>query len=42
MDDELKNGCIYTKQFANDQVVTVNDIENMQYMIRKLVKEYNM
>lgn len=38
---ELDNGCIYTLQFADDQVVIANDMEDMQYMMRKLTEEYS-
>jgi hypothetical protein len=37
MEIELKEQCLYTIQFANDQ--TVNDIEDMEYMVKKLMKK---
>lgn len=37
---ELDNECIYTLQFADDQVVIANDVEDMQYMMRKFMEEY--
>lgn len=38
---ELVNKCMYTLQFADDQVVIANDKEDLEYMMRKLIEEYN-
>lgn len=38
---ELNNTCLYTLQFADDQVVIANDREDIEYMMRKLVEEYS-
>lgn len=32
--------CLYTLQFADDQVVLANDKDDMEYMVRKLIQEY--
>jgi hypothetical protein len=36
----LKEQCIYTFQFANDQAVITNDREDIENMVKKLMKEY--
>lgn len=33
--------CLYTIHFAADQVVLTNDKDDMQYMLRKRIEEYN-
>ncbi|XP_044755102.1 uncharacterized protein LOC123314054 [Coccinella septempunctata] len=38
---ELKDNYIYTLQFADDQAILAGDQEDMEYMVRKLVEEYN-
>lgn len=37
---QIKVGCIYTLQFADDQVVLSNVREDMEYIMRKLVGKY--
>lgn len=37
---QLNDRCMYTLQFADDQVVIANDKYDMQYMMRKLIAEY--
>jgi len=34
------NRTLYTLHFANDQVVIAQDKEDLEYMTRKLLKEY--
>lgn len=38
---EMNNKYIYILQFADDQVVIANDKDDMQYMMRKLIEEYD-
>lgn len=37
---DLGDVCLYTLQFADDQVIIANDKDNREYMTRKLLKEY--
>jgi len=37
---ELGEACLYTLQFADDQVVVINDKDDVAYMTRKLQEEY--
>lgn len=37
---QLNDTCIYTLQFADDQVVLAEDKEDLEYMTRKLKEEY--
>lgn len=38
---ELNDTCLYTLQFADDQAVIANDKDDMEYMVKKLVEEYD-
>ena len=40
MDIQLRNSFLFTLQFADDQAVMANDKEDMEYMLRKLIEEY--
>jgi len=37
---ELKKQCLYTFQFADDQAIIASNKEDMEYMMRKLMEEY--
>ncbi|XP_030767351.1 uncharacterized protein LOC115891091 [Sitophilus oryzae] len=37
---EIDNECLFTLQFADDQIIVANDKDDMQYMLRKLIEEY--
>lgn len=37
---EIDDSCLFTLQFADDQVIVANDKEDVQYMMRKLIEEY--
>jgi len=37
---ELKEQYLYTLQFADDQAVISNDEKNIEYIVKKLIKEY--
>jgi hypothetical protein len=37
---ELKELCLYVFQFADDQAAIANDREDSEYMVRKLIEEY--
>lgn len=37
---EFNDGCLYTLQFADDQVVITNNKEDMEYVMRKLLEKY--
>lgn len=38
---DIGDTCLYTLQFADDQVIIANDKDDLQYMARKLQEEYN-
>lgn len=37
----IRDTCIYTLSFADDQVVTVQDEKDLAYTLRKLEQEYS-
>ena len=37
---EINGSCMYTLLYADDQVITANDEEDVTYMLRKLLEEY--
>lgn len=38
---DIGESCLYTLQFADDQVVMAQDKEDLEYMTRKLIEEYS-
>jgi len=40
MEIKLREQCLYTLQFADDQAIIANDKEDIKYMARKLIEEY--
>lgn len=40
MDVEIGETCLYTLQFADNQVVVANDKDDLAYMARRLQEEY--
>jgi len=38
--DRIKERCLYIHQFVNEQMVITNSREDIECMVRKLMKEY--
>jgi len=36
---ELKKQCFHALQFANDEAIIASDKENIEYMMKKLMKD---